>query len=133
MHAPPGRAGVALLVVAGLLVLALEPWRGDADPVQVDTWIPLQEAIPEISLPSELDRIEDTACRLDAEGKRVNTIVVHSATMALGALKRGRADLVIAGHLHLQVGPDRILGDNGQVDVKPFVPFDLTSSATKSR
>jgi hypothetical protein len=294
VKAPPARTGIALLVVAGLVALAVEPWRGDDERVQADTWIPLQLAVPEISLPSELDRVEvqggvitqgtrrlvqsavdtydeskrfyadivaaapsvtdrfrtpedgdtvgvllsdrhdnigmdpvvatlakeagatvvvdagddtstgstwesfsldslddafadfdtrievagnhdhggfvasylekhgwehldghevtpfgdvqvlgvddprssglgswldetnltfaevtqrihDTACRLDAEGRRVSTIVVHSATMALPALQSGCADLVIAGHLHVQVGPDRIVGSNGSV------------------
>lgn len=294
VHTPPARAGIALLSVAALLVAGWEPWRGDDDPVQATTWIPLQQAVPEIDLPAALDRvevqggvitqgtrrlvqsaldtynksvsfyadivanapsvaadfrvpqegesvavllsdrhdnigmdpvvatlareagatividagddtstgstwegfsldslddafsdfdtrievagnhdhggfvasyledrgwthldgkevtpfggvtmlgtddprssglgswadetdltfgevaqrIEDTACRLQDEGRRVSTIVVHSATMALGALERGCADLVIAGHLHVQVGPDRIVGDNGRV------------------
>lgn len=292
--APPGRTGIALLVVAALVALGAEPWRGDGVRVEASTWIPLQQAVPEISLPEELDpievqggvitegtrrlvqsavdtydeskrfyagivadapsvagkfrvpqdgetvavllsdrhdnigmdpvvaalakeagatvvidagddtstgsawegfsldslddafsgfgtrievagnhdhggfvssylakrgwqhldghevtpfggvtmlgvddprssglgswadetdltfgevaqRIEDTACRLAADGKRVDTIVVHSATMALGALDRGCTDLVIAGHLHVQVGPDRIVGSNGSV------------------
>lgn len=294
VHGSPGRTGLVLLVVAGLVVLGVEPWRGDDDRVQVDVWIPLQQAVPEIDLPAALDRveieggvitdgtrrlvqsaldtydesrrfyagivaaapsvaarfrvpqegetvgvllsdrhdnigmdpvvaalakeagatvvvdagddtstgstwegfsldslddafsgfetrievagnhdhggfvasylekrgwkhldghevtpfgevtmlgvddprssglgswldetdltfgevaqrIEDRACELDAAGERVSTIVVHSATMALGALERGCADAVIAGHLHVQVGPDRIVGSNGKV------------------
>ena len=56
-------------------------------------------------------RIADAAC--DA-GERVATILVHDANLGAEALDRGCADLVVGGHLHVQVGPTRVVGDNGQ-------------------
>lgn len=60
-------------------------------------------------------RLADEVCRLDADGKRVATVVVHDANLAMPALQRGCTDLILAGHLHRQVGPDRIVGENGKV------------------
>lgn len=60
------------------------------------------------------ERLADEVCRLAADGQRVATVVVHSASMALPALQRGCTDLVVGGHLHRQVGPQRIVGDNGK-------------------
>ncbi|WP_310962278.1 metallophosphoesterase [Nocardioides terrisoli] len=60
-------------------------------------------------------RLADEVCRLDSAGERVATVVVHSASMALPALERGCTDLVVGGHLHRQVGPERIVGENGKV------------------
>jgi hypothetical protein len=57
-------------------------------------------------------RVADAAC--DAEG-RIGTILVHDANLAREALERGCADLVVGGHLHVQVGPTRVVGENGQV------------------
>ncbi len=57
----------------------------------------------------------DEVCALDAKGERVATLVVHDANMARPALDRGCVDLVVAGHLHVQVGPDRVTGSNGSV------------------
>jgi len=56
-------------------------------------------------------RIADAAC--DAE-ERVATILVHDANLGAEALDRGCADLVVGGHLHVQVGPTRVIGDNGE-------------------
>lgn len=60
-------------------------------------------------------RMADTLCQLDSEGKRVATVVVHAASLARPALDRGCVDLVLAGHLHRQVGPTRVVGENGKV------------------
>jgi hypothetical protein len=55
-------------------------------------------------------RLADAACASD---ERVATILVHDANLADEALERGCADLVLGGHLHVEVGPTRVLGDDG--------------------
>ena len=57
--------------------------------------------------------LADEVCALDAKGERVATLVVHDARMARSALERGCTDLVVAGHVHVQLGPDRVVGENG--------------------
>jgi hypothetical protein len=56
-------------------------------------------------------RLADAACSSD---ERIATILVHDANLADEALERGCADLVLGGHLHVQVGPSRVLGEDGQ-------------------
>ncbi len=56
-------------------------------------------------------RLADAACASD---ERIATILVHDANLADEALERGCADLVLGGHLHVEVGPTRVLGDDGQ-------------------
>ena len=56
-------------------------------------------------------RLSDVAC--DSE-TRVSTILVHDANLAKDALARGCADLVLGGHLHVQVGPTKVIGENGE-------------------
>ncbi|RNL77792.1 metallophosphoesterase [Nocardioides marmorisolisilvae] len=62
----------------------------------------------------ETATLADEVCALDAKGERVATVVVHDATMARTALERGCTDLVVAGHVHVQLGPDRVVGENGK-------------------
>jgi hypothetical protein len=57
-------------------------------------------------------RLADAAC---ASGDRIATILVHDANLADEALERGCADLVLGGHLHVEVGPSRVLGEDGQL------------------
>ena len=40
---------------------------------------------------------------------------MHDANTGREALSRGCVDLVIAGHLHVQLGPTRVVGENGKV------------------
>jgi Calcineurin-like phosphoesterase len=61
------------------------------------------------------DRIGDDVCKLDEEGDRIATLIVHDANLGRTALERGCTDLVLAGHLHRQVGPTRVVGTNGKV------------------
>lgn len=61
------------------------------------------------------DRIGDDVCKLDEEGDRIATLIVHDANLGRAALDRGCTDLVLAGHLHRQVGPTRVVGENGKV------------------
>ncbi len=64
---------------------------------------------PYDSVRSEL---ADTACEA---GERVTTILVHDASLGREALRRGCVDLVLGGHLHVRVGPERVAGENGRV------------------
>ena len=44
----------------------------------------------------------------------MSRLLVHDADLCRPARDRGCVDLVLAGHLHLQVGPDEVIGDNGR-------------------
>lgn len=57
-------------------------------------------------------RLADVACAAD---ERVTTLLVHDANLGDEALRRGCVDLVIGGHLHERSGPERIVGENGEV------------------
>ena len=61
------------------------------------------------------DRLSAAACAADKAGDRPNTIMVHDASMARGALEKGCVDLVIGGHIHVQSGPTAITGENGKI------------------
>jgi hypothetical protein len=60
-------------------------------------------------------RIADDVCELDDQGDRIATLLVHDANLGATALARGCTDLVLAGHLHVQKGPTRVVGSNGSV------------------
>ena len=62
----------------------------------------------------EKETLADEVCELDEKGERVATLVVHDANMGRTALDRGCVDLIVAGHTHVQVGPEQVLGDNGR-------------------
>ncbi|MBO9521751.1 MAG: metallophosphoesterase family protein [Nocardioidaceae bacterium] len=66
------------------------------------------------TLEEETATTADEVCDLDEKGERVATLVVHDANMGRTALERGCVDLVVAGHLHVQVGPERVVGTNGR-------------------
>jgi hypothetical protein len=68
-----------------------------------------------ISFADQERRIADVACRHAADGDRVGTLLVHDADSGRAALDRGCVDLVLAGHLHEQVGPTPVTGSNGAV------------------
>jgi hypothetical protein len=57
-------------------------------------------------------RLADEAC---AARDKVTTILVHDADLGREALDRGCVDLVLAGHTHVQIGPDRVVGEGGEV------------------
>lgn len=59
--------------------------------------------------------LADDVCEMDEKGERVATLIVHDANLAKTALERGCTDLVVAGHLHVQLGPERVVGENGKV------------------
>ena len=60
-------------------------------------------------------RLADTACAADEDGERVGTLLVHDANLGRETLARGCTDLVVAGHLHDTIGPERVVGENGRV------------------
>ncbi|MET1059589.1 MAG: metallophosphoesterase, partial [Nocardioides sp.] len=66
---------------------------------------------PGLSIDEIAAQIADRTC--DSE-ERVNTVLVHDADMGTEALRRGCVDLVVSGHVHVQVGPDRVVGENGE-------------------
>jgi predicted phosphodiesterase len=66
-----------------------------------------------ISSNEQRRRIADVACAHDADGDRIGTLLVHDANSGREALERGCVDLVLAGHLHDQVGPTPVTGSNG--------------------
>jgi hypothetical protein len=71
-----------------------------------------------VSFEDQAVELADVACSSAADGERVSTLLVHDAALGDEALRRGCVDLVLAGHLHTQVGPDEVTGLNGQVGVK---------------
>ncbi len=68
-----------------------------------------------LSFADQAARIADVACEADAAGDRIGTLLVHDANSGRPALDRGCVDLVLAGHLHAQVGPVETVGLNGKV------------------
>ena len=68
-----------------------------------------------ISFADQEQRIADVACRHADDGDRIGTLLVHDANSGDAALARGCVDLVLAGHLHEQVGPSPVRGANGAV------------------
>lgn len=66
------------------------------------------------SFSEEKETLADEVCELDDRGERVATLIVHDANMGRTALDRGCVDLVLAGHTHVQVGPERVMGENGR-------------------
>jgi len=58
------------------------------------------------------DRFSDAICDAD---ERVSTALVHDTDLAQPALERGCVDLVLGGHVHVEVGPDRVEGPDGEV------------------
>ncbi len=59
--------------------------------------------------------LAEAACAEDARGERISTLLVHDASSGSEALERGCVDLVLGGHLHAQVGPSPVVGENGEV------------------
>jgi hypothetical protein len=64
-----------------------------------------------LSFTEVADRLADAACE---SGERVTTLLVHDANLGRPALDRGCVDLVLGGHLHVRVGPTRVVGENGE-------------------
>nr|WP_253945446.1 metallophosphoesterase [Nocardioides sp. zg-DK7169] len=61
-------------------------------------------------------RLADTACEAaEDEGEPIGTMLVHDANLGDEALRRGCVDLVVGGHLHVDVGPERVVAEDGAV------------------
>ena len=58
---------------------------------------------------------EEFSDELCAAEERVATVLVHDADLARPALERGCVDLVLGGHVHVRIGPERVEGPEGQV------------------
>ncbi|WP_432477588.1 metallophosphoesterase [Nocardioides sp. GXQ0305] len=58
------------------------------------------------------ERLSDEICDAD---ERVATALVHDTDLAQPALERGCVDLVVGGHVHVKIGPDRVEGPDGEV------------------
>ena len=69
---------------------------------------------PGISFAEHSHRLADLACEHELDGDRINTLLVHDAASGDDALARGCVDLVIGGHIHAQLGPTLVIGDNGR-------------------
>jgi hypothetical protein len=93
-----GPAGMRLLGVADPRSSGLGIWRDERG----------------ISFEEQEQRLADLACEHDADGDRINTLLVHDANSGRQALDDGCVDLVLAGHLHEQVGPTATTGANGK-------------------
>lgn len=61
------------------------------------------------SIVEQGEQLTDAAC----EDGDVSTVLVHSPTTGEPIAKSGCVDLVLSGHLHRQVGPDVVTGDEG--------------------
>lgn len=94
-----GPAGMRLLGVSDPRSSGLGTWRDERG----------------ISFEEQEQRLADLACRHDADGDRISTLLVHDANSGRQALNDGCVDLVLAGHLHEQVGPSATTGENGKV------------------
>lgn len=58
------------------------------------------------------ERFSEAVCASD---ERVATVLVHDVNLARQALADGCADLVVGGHVHVEIGPTRVSGENGAV------------------
>lgn len=61
------------------------------------------------------ESVADDTCERHEAGDRVSVLLVHDANLGRTALARGCTDLVLGGHLHVQVGPDLVEGENGEL------------------
>jgi hypothetical protein len=68
-----------------------------------------------LSFGEHAERVADQACEYDEEGDRIATLLVHDANSGRDALERGCVDLVVGGHVHAQLGPTEIIGENGSI------------------
>jgi hypothetical protein len=68
-----------------------------------------------ITFAEQEQRLADLACKHDEDGDRIDVLMVHDANSGREALARGCVGVVLAGHLHVQVGPTKVTGSNGKV------------------
>ena len=94
-----GPAGIRMLGVSDPRSSGLGTWRDQRG----------------ISFDDQEQLVADLACAHDRDGDRIHTLLVHDANSGRAALDDGCVDLVLAGHLHEQVGPTETTGSNGKV------------------
>ncbi len=58
------------------------------------------------------DRFSESLC---AAEERIATVLVHDVNLARDALEAGCVDLVVGGHVHVEIGPDRVVAEDGRV------------------
>ena len=61
-----------------------------------------------------ISKQDQTLTEVACKDRRVAVLVVHSSASARRASESGCVDLVLSGHLHRQVGPEVIEGENGR-------------------
>ena len=64
------------------------------------------------------EALADAACEADEAGERVGVLAVHSWGSAKKVAASGCVDLVLTGHLHYQVGPEAIEGEDGAITTR---------------
>ncbi|WP_341805279.1 metallophosphoesterase [Nocardioides ochotonae] len=95
-----GPGGSTILGVDDPRSSGLGSWRDEGD----------------LSFTEVADQLADTACTAaEDEGEPIGTLLVHDANLGDEALRRGCVDLVVGGHLHVDVGPERVVAENGSV------------------
>ena len=67
-----------------------------------------------LSFSEHAELVADQLCEYDEEGDRIATLLVHDANTGRYALERGCVDLVVGGHVHAQLGPTAVTGENGK-------------------
>jgi len=95
-----GPAGIRLLGANDPRASGLGSWRDESG---------------EITFEEQTELIAEAACTSDEAGERISTILVHDVDSGDLALERGCTDLVLGGHVHAQLGPTRVVGENGEV------------------
>jgi hypothetical protein len=61
------------------------------------------------------DRFSEEICEAE---ERINTVLVHDVNLARDAFEQGCTDLVVGGHVHVRVGPDRLVAPDGRVSYR---------------
>jgi len=69
---------------------------------------------PDMSFDEHRAKLADLVCEHEADGDRISTLLVHDANSGDEALGRGCVDLVLGGHVHAQLGPTQVIGQNGK-------------------
>ncbi|QNN54548.1 metallophosphoesterase family protein [Nocardioides mesophilus] len=95
-----GPDGIRLLGASDVRSSGLGSWRDQSGEVTFD---------------EQRTLLADAACAQDAKDERISTLLVHDAASGSEALERGCVDLVLAGHLHEQVGPSPVVAADGTV------------------
>ncbi len=70
---------------------------------------------PGLSFHEHEQRVADLVCEHHEDGDRMSTLLVHDANTGRQALDRGCVDLVLGGHVHAQLGPIQVVGENGEI------------------